>query len=287
MDEQIITREEALADPTRVNDLIAQLTGSQDIPVIADAPGDLITLPGGLHYNGQVYTTAKVKELTGSDEEALSKAIAANNGFHFMDTLLTRGVTHVGDIPATSDMLQQMLLGDRDELLIQIRVATYGEYFELEGWTCPHCGQQSDLKFSLANDIERIPLPFEATEYGEPAFEIELRRGAKALVRFPTGADQKACSDPKWTATERNSEMLRRCVKSITRTDGSVIHVQAFPGAIAEMNIPDRRKIVDAIGEKSPGPRYTLVNFTHAECQKDVGLALSMLDLFRDLLLGF
>ena len=280
-----IKREEALADPARVNDLIAQLTGSDQIPVIADAPGDLITLPGGLFYNGKKCKTAQVKELTGADEEALSKAIAANNGFHFMDTLLTRGVTHVGDMPATPDMLQQMLLGDRDELLIHIRTATYGEYFELEGWTCPHCGQQSDLKFSLANDIERIPL--EESDHGEPSFEIELRRGAKALVRFPTGADQKACSDPKWTATERNSEMLRRCVKSITRTDGTVIHVQAFPGAIAEMNIPDRRKIVDAIGEKSPGPRYTLINFTHAECQKDVGLALSMLDLFRDLLLGF
>lgn len=285
MDTQTITREEALADPARVNDLIATLTGSDQIPVIADAPSDLITLPGGLFYNGKTYKTAKVKELTGADEEALSKAIAANNGFHFMDTLLTRGVTHVGDDVATPDMLQQMLLGDRDELLIQIRVATYGPDFELEGWTCPHCGQQTDLKFSLANAIERIPL--EENDLGEPSFEIELRRGAKALVRFPTGADQKACSDPKWTATERNSEMLRRCVKSITRTDGTVIHVQAFPGAIAEMNIPDRRKIVDAIGEKSPGPRYTLINFTHAECQKDVGLALSMLDLFRDLLLGF
>jgi len=282
----VITREEALADPSRVNDLIAQVIGSQDIPVIADAPGDLITLPGGLFYNGKVYTTAQVKELTGADEEALSKAMAANNGFHFMDTLLTRGVTHIGDLPATPEMLGNMLLGDRDELLIQIRVATYGEYFELEQWTCPHCNQQSDLKFSLARDIERIPLE-DNDKYGEPSFEIELRRGAKALVRFPTGADQKACSDPKWTSTERNSEMLRRCVKSITRTDGSVIHVQAFPGAIAEMNIPDRRKIVDAIGEKSPGPRYTFINFTHAECQKDVGLALSMLDLFRDLLLGF
>lgn len=278
MEELSFTREEALADPTRVNELIAQLTGSQDIPVMPDAPGDLITLSSG--------KTATVKELTGADEEALSKAINSNSTFHFMDTLLTRGVTTINGMPATPEELQNLLLGDRDELLIQIRVATYGDEFVLEGWKCPHCGGQTDIEFSLATSIERVPLE-SGDEYGEPSFEIDLRRGAKALVRFPTGADLKACSDPKWTATERNSEMLRRCVKTITRTDGSVIHVQAFPGAIAEMNIPDRRKLVEAINERQPGPRYNVISFVHDECQKEVSLALSMLDLFRDLLLGF
>lgn len=285
MDTQLsISREEALADPGRVNDLIAKLTGSDQIPMIPDAPGDFVSLPGGLFYNGQIYRTAQVKELTGADEEALAKAIASNNMFHFMDTLLTRGVIRVGDQAATPDMLSNMLLGDRDELLIAIRAATYGPDFELEGWTCPHCGGQTDLKFSLATSIERVPL---AAQEGEPSFEIDLRRGAKALVRFPTGADQKACSDPSWTATERNSEMLRRCVKQITRPDGSSIHVQAFPGAIAEMNIPDRRRIIAAIGEQQPGPRYSNIQFVHAECQKEVTLALSLVDLFRDLLIGF
>lgn len=285
MEYETITREEALADPARVNDLISQLTGmDQTMPVIPDAPGDLITI-SGLHYNGKVFKTARVKELTGSDEEALSRAMKSNNGFHFMDTLLNRGVTHVGDQKATSDMLQNMLLGDRDELLIQIRIATYGDEFVLEGWACPMCGGQTDIAFSLANDIERIPLS--DFDGGEPSFEMDLRRGAKALVRFPTGADQLAMSDPAWTVTERNSEMLRRCVKSITRADGSEIHVQAFPAAIAEMNIPDRHRIVEEINNRMPGPRYTMIGFNHAECQKDVKLALSMLDIFRELLLGF
>jgi hypothetical protein len=286
MEELFISREDALADPGRVNDLIKSLTGSdQTLPVMPDVPGDLVQLSGGLFWNGKKYSTARVKELTGTDEEALARAMKSNNGFHFMDTLLQRGTTHIGDLPATPELLSSMLLGDRDELLIQIRVATYGDEFELEGWTCPHCGGQSDLKFSLATSIERIPLG--PQQDGEPSFEIGLRRGATALVRFPTGADQQACSDPNWTATERNSEMLRRCVKVITRADGSSIHVQAFPGAIAEMNIPDRRRIVDAITEQQPGPRYNFIEFVHGECQKEVTLALSMLDLFRDLFLGF
>lgn len=277
MEETFISREDALADPSRVNDLIAKLTGGDQLPVIADTPGDFIRLSDGKN--------ATVRELTGSDEEALAKALKSNNSFHFMDTLLTRGVATVNGMPANSENLRNLLMGDRDELLIAIRVATYGEEFALEGWTCPQCGGQTDLNFSLATSIERIPL--EPGPDVEPGFEIDLRRGATALVRFPTGADWLACSDPNWTPTERNSEMLRRCVKTITRADGSSIHVQAFPGAIAEMNIPDRRRIIDAIDEKKPGPRYTSIQFVHAECQKEVTLALSMLDLFRDLLLGF
>lgn len=274
-----ISREEALANPQAVNDLIAQVIGTSQVPVMPDAPGDLVTLSTGAH--------ATVKELTGADEEALSKAMASNNTFHFMDTLLTRGVLTVDGAPATPEVLGNLLLGDRDELLIQIRVATYGDEFVLEGWQCPNCGSESDLSFSLAHSIDRVPLELSSLEYGEPCFEIELRRGAKALVRYPTGFDQKACANVNWTPTERNSEMLRRCVKMITRADGSSIHVQAFPGAIAEMNIPDRRKIIEAINEKQPGPRYNVISFIHNECQKEVKLALSMLDLFRDLLLGF
>lgn len=279
-----ISREDALADPGKINDLIAKLTGSDQLPVIADAPSDFVTLPAGLVYNGVQHRTATVRELTGSDEEALARAIKSNNSFHFIDTLLQRGVSTIGNVPATPDMLGKLLLGDRDELLIAIRSATYGDEFSLDGWACPHCGGQTDIKFSLVNDIERVPL--EAWD-GEPTFTINLRRGAVATVRFPTGEDQVACSDPKWTATERNSEMLRRCVKTITKSDGHVINVQAWPSAIAEMNIPDRRKIIDAITEHQPGPRYMDIQFVHAECQKEVTLALSMLDLFRDLLFGF
>jgi hypothetical protein len=279
-----VSREDALADPGKINDLIAKLTGSDQLPVIADAPSDFVNLPAGLFYNGKTYKTATVRELTGADEEALARAIKSNNSFHFIDTLLQRGVVSVGDAPATPDMLSKMLLGDRDELLIAIRCATYGDDFVLEGWVCPHCGGQTDVKFSLATSIERIPL---VSADGEPTFEIGLRRGATATVRFPTGEDQLACSDPNWTSTERNSEMLRRCVKSITKEDGQVINVQAFPSAIAAMNIPDRRAIVSAITEQQPGPRYATIQFVHAECQKEVMLALSILDLFRDLLFGF
>jgi hypothetical protein len=52
------------------------------------------------------------------------------------------------------------------------------------------------------------------------------------------------------------------------------------------MAISDRRAVINAIYEQQPGPRFSLIEFKHAECQKDVKLALSMVDLFRELLVG-
>jgi hypothetical protein len=276
------SREEALADPEAVNAAISAALGAPQLPVIDDAPSDLVTLPGGLAYGGKVIKTAIVRELNGSDEEALSRAIKSNNGFHFIDTLLSRGTVSVGNYPATPDILAAMLLGDRDELLMAIRIATYGPDFELDEWVCPSCEAKTDLRFPL-DAIDRVSLPGMSAE---PVITVPLKRGATATVRFPNGEDQKAMSDPSWTATERSSELLRRCVKTISSADGNVTHVAAFPSAVSGMSIPDRRTILAAVYDQAPGPRFQEISFVHEECQKEVKLALSPVDMFRELIIG-
>jgi hypothetical protein len=276
------SREQALADPEAVNAAITAALGGPQLPIIDDAPSDLVNLPGGLVYSGKMIKTAIVRELNGSDEEALSRAIKSNNGFHFIDTLLSRGTVAIGDYPATPDILASMLLGDRDELLMAIRIATYGADFAMDEWTCPNCEAKTDLRFPL-DAIDRVHL---SDTSAEPTITVALKKNATALVRFPNGEDQKAISDPTWTTTERNSELLRRCVKSITQADGNVIHVAAFPSAISNMSIPDRRAISAAMYDQAPGPRFQEISFVHEECQKEVKLALSPVDMFRELILG-
>ena len=60
------------------NDLEGQLAAAKEamvgpVPLIEHAPDTHIDLPRGLNYNGQVFKRAEVRELTGVDEEALSK----------------------------------------------------------------------------------------------------------------------------------------------------------------------------------------------------------------------
>jgi hypothetical protein len=281
MEQQWVTREELLADPGMANSLSQQALGTPVMPVIDDVPDDLVELPGGLIHGGQVIRKATIKELDGSDEEALSRAIKSNDPRHFLDTLINRGCVAVGHLPATPDLLNQLYIGDRNEIAIAIRNATYGDEFKLDSWTCPYCNGQSDISFNLKTDLERTRL----TDPGKDGMvEVKLRKGGTAVARFPNGYDEAAfMSDANWSKAEINSEMLRRCVHTLTDAKGVTIRVQEQPSFITKLNIPDRAKIVNAIIENQPGPKFTVIEFEHEECKNRVSFALGLGDLFLEL----
>lgn len=277
------TREQALADPSKVNaDVEAVLENAAGpVPQIGEPPGDLVRLPGGLARNGTVTRTAVIRELTGEHEEALAKALRARSVVHFLDTLLSCGTVKVGSDPATPALLKDLLIGDRDEIALGIRTATYGDTIDIDEWECPRCGGKTDLSFSLADDIERTRLSDPAEE---TVFEVPLRREGRARVRLPTGADQEATfADDTWTTAQRNTVLLSRCVQSVTR-DGREHQMVAAPSLARTMPAADRQAIIREIARRQPGPRYGQVEFRHEECGQAVTLALGLADLFRDLI---
>lgn len=261
-------------------DLDKVLSDTPDAPEPAD---DLVRLPGGLIRNGEVVRTAYVRELNGFDEEALSKALASGNIIHFVDVLVARGTEAIGTEPATPELLKNLLIGDRDEIVLAIRKATYGDTVSVERWTCPECSGVTPLSFSLTDDIERKKLENPAEE---TVFEVELRKGAKAKVRLPNGADQAYLfDDESLTTAQRNSRLLTKCVMSYTGPDGREHNIAARPTVVLELSSPDRQKLVQEISKRQPGPQYNRIKFTHDECGNEVVLALGVADLFRDLIL--
>jgi hypothetical protein len=277
------TREEALANPAQTNAEINAVVAGASAPEIEPPPDDTVRLPGGLARNGKIVKTAVVRELNGSDEEALSRALKSGSAFRFMDVLIERGTVSVGDVDADRELLKSMLIGDRDELALAIRVATYGYDIDIERWVCPACRKQTDIAFTLTDDvIERKTLGPDDSG----VFEVSLRKGAKALVRLPNGADQEAMfADDSWTPAQRNTVLISRCVRTYTDPDGHDFNMAAFPSMSLKLSIPDRQKIIREITERQPGPRYNEVKFKHDECQSEVILALGVMDLFRDLIL--
>ena len=276
------TREEALSDPSGTNAAIDRVVHyGKEAPLIEPAPDDTVRLPGGLVRGGSLVRTATVRELNGSDEEALSRALKSGSAYRFMDTLIECGTVSVGGVKADQSTLKGLLAGDRDELALAIRRVTYGEEMDIERWVCPACGKQSDISFTLTDDvIDRKTL---GPDGG--VFEIALRKGAKARVRFPTGADQDALfADEDWTAAQRNTVLISRCVMSYTDPAGQEFNMAAFPSMSRTMSIPDRQTIIREITERQPGPRYNEVKFRHDECGNEVILALGVTDLFRDLI---
>lgn len=244
---------------------------------------DLVELPGGITLDdGTLVKHARVRELTGADEEAIARSSVALNPFHFVNTLLECGVATIGEQPAkkTKTLLKQLLVGDRDALIMGIRKITYGEGIEINGWICPGCGTESDLTIPCSD----IPVR-ELDPPGQPDFEVELRKGRIATVTLANGADQLAVfENQKLNSKERDTLLLARTLVSIKEADGQVNGVAGYQHATAiHMNMVDRNKILKQLVERQPGPQFGDVKFTHDTCNEEVTVAVGIGDMFPDL----
>lgn len=275
-----------MTNPGKANAEIAAVLAGADAteaPIIALPPGDLVELPGGLVVGGEVIRRVTVRELNGEAEEALAKAAQTQNFAHFLAVLIEHGTARIGDESPKKnpDLLKRMLIGDRDAIVLGIRRATYGDDFDLAGWVCPHCGEQSDLSVTL-NDIETVTLTDPRLE---ATFKVKLRRGRTATVRLVTGADQLAANEqPGRTDPEKDSVILSRCVTAISEPDGMELVTAGLGTSIAlSLSLPDRKAILRELIKRQPGPRYNDVKFTHEACGQEVPLSLGLGDLFPDL----
>jgi hypothetical protein len=264
-------------DPATLNAKAEEALAKAHSPV-PDPPAplsDLVELPGGLVHDGTVIRTVIVRELTGEHEELLAKSSQARNATHFLSVLMECGVARVGDTEPkeTRKLLKRLLLGDRDQVILGIRKATYGEKVDLPFWRCPECGELSDISFSLDDDVKTHTLdPVTGAE-----FEVPLRHDATARVRLATGEDQLAVWEPpNLTLAERNTLLLDRCVLSVKGPDGA----SSGKGARG-MGMADRRAILTELTERQPGPRLDEVKILHDLCGKETPLGIGVGDLFR------
>jgi hypothetical protein len=275
-----------LANPGAANAQIAALLADAGAPVakpeIALPAGGNFNLPGG-YVLGSDYTSvrydAEVRELTGADEEALTKARQAGIG-KYISTLLSAGTVSVGTEAASPLLLSNLLLGDRDMLLMEIRRATYGDEIVWDQYTCPWCGEE----FRLSITLDEIPV----RRLDNPAdriFEVELRKGRKAHVRLPVGSDQEAilAVADRLSEPEQNTLLLSRVLISVVEADGTENAVTGNPDFARSLGVVDRKSILDAIENKQPGPQYNGVKFTHDSCGKEVPVFIQAGDLFQGL----
>lgn len=272
-----------LENPEKANaDITAALDDSVhvNLPTIDAPPDDLVELPGGLVKGDRVVKTAIVKELTGKDEEALARASQSMNVFHFFDRLLTRGVIKLGDEPTTDTekLLREMLIGDRDAIVLGIRKATYGNTVDIESWKCASCGQEA----ALSMDVSDIPVKT-ITPESDRTFEVPMRKGGYAEVRLATGQDQIEIMEKKdLTQAQIETLFLARCVISIVDANGFDRSMQGFPSMALELSVPDRHAILKELGERQPGPKYDQIEYECESCGKKGMVVVGIGDLFLD-----
>lgn len=269
--------EQANAEIAKVLSEVAQ----SDMPTIDFPPDDTVTLPGGLVIKDQLIKTVQVKELTGADEESLAKASQSMNPYIFLDRLLKCGVVKIGSEPSSNleKLLSQMLVGDREALILGIRRATYGDQIEINDWICPSCGTKEELTM----EIDDIPVVKMSDPLNEISFKVNLRKGGFANVSLATGSDQIATFEKsELTQAQRETVLLSKCVTSITDTAGREHSVAGFPSLVRNMSVPDRHAILKELNDRQPGPKYNQINYKCGSCDEDVMLTVTIGNLFLD-----
>lgn len=261
------------ANPAAANALITKALATEEptekAVVSIKAPGDnLVTLPGGFIADGEVIKTVEVRELNGKDEEAIAKA---NSVGRILNTILVRGTVKIGVENATEVMLNSMLAGDREAILLGIHKVTFGNPVELNGY-CRGCDATKQVLVNLDTDIEMKTLE---DPFADRVFKVQGRKDEYTVV-LPNGTIQKELQNNfDKTGAELSSMLLQSCV---TEINGQMVYSKA---QVQNMSLLDRRKVSEEIAKRNPGPVFKEVTTECPECGGLVVVPLNLGSLFQ------
>lgn len=243
---------------------------------IQPLPETMGQLPHGYWTpSGELVKDFEIRELTGISEERLSKVLSAratqNTYPQVCRTILEEGLVNIGGVAPNDHMMRTLLIGDRDYLLMKIRVATYGPDYPAR-INCTNCGESQDVVFELDEGQDVVYKPALDTE---PQYVVDLRHGHKATVRLVNVEDQTiALRDATITSPERNTIIFSRCVTNI---DGNPLIDLTVARSIPA---GDRKILMEFLNEHRFGPMTEEVVATCSYCKKESEMALSMAALF-------
>lgn len=261
----------AVQNPDLANELLEKATSRvpekpQGVTILAPW-SNTVALPGGyITPAGDVLTSVEVRELSGRDEEVLGKI--TNPGRQFL-TILSRGAVSISGEPITESILDAMLVGDRDAVMLGIYKATFGPDIDVQHF-CAECGETTTHNVNVDNDIpvRKLEDPLDRE------FEIVGRKTIRCAL--PTGAAQKAVlMDPDRTMAEMTTDILMTTVMEI---DGASVISKS---QVQDLGVVDRRKVSEALLEKSPGPQVGEAKGTCNSCGTTVVVGVNIGAIFR------
>ncbi len=161
-----------------------------------DVATDHVPLPSG----GSLYPSAHpwhskdgvlIKALTAHEEDILLNEAYAKKS-ETLDRLIQSCL--IGDDRISLEMMDEMLLGDRNALMVFIRIVGYGPDYETTV-RCPSCNKTTETKFDLGeraiHECEHEPV-----SPGHNLFEFLLpKMNKKVRFRLPIVRDEKMVAE--------------------------------------------------------------------------------------------
>lgn len=240
-----------------------------------------VFLPGGyVDGSGVVHREVELTPLTGREEELLA-AQQRREVASLVTTVLQRCIQRLGTIsPITEEVIRNLLIADRQYLLLKLRELTLGDY--VRATLCcpwPDCGKKIMVSFTI-NDIPvtesvnkgsiyRMELSPEATFVAEGG---DIYR--EITFRLPNGGDQELIS-PILVQNEAQALtlLLQRCLHSI----GSLQHPNQ--DVVDQLSPLARMEIEQQMEAVAPKVELTMESKC-PECGRDYGVPFEIQHFF-------
>lgn len=196
-----------------------------------------------------------VTEMTGEEEEAISKSDVKQNGGKIIRTILERCITSIGTLTQKElgkskwrEVIQSLAVGDQDYALLKIREETLGSEIEVVH-QCPSCKQE--LKTIVdTEDLEILPF------MGDEVIHFELPRGyvdkdgnkhISGTLRFPNGLDREMLDQvARSNLGMANTMLLTRCIVDFEE-------LKVYDQIVRKLGIKDRTYLLDLLTEHQFG----------------------------------
>lgn len=245
-----------------------------EMPKMVKPRDGIVHLMYGLNTeSGERSKVAEVRELTGEDEEVLSRLRNDHNyAVNLVDMIIRRATVRIGDVDVQADqsVLGELLTADRDLLFKEIVVETFGEDREFEEIECPNCQSKNDIRLTVDGILD-----INGLENDDPTFVVTLKDGTKLSMHYMLGKEQRRLfeSDKPMTMAEYNTLAIAECLDEI---DGERA-VQKKKFAV-RMGMQDRDTVLKAL-RKGPSVRFKEVEVPCPTCETKIPFAFGWADL--------
>ena len=241
------------------------------ISVNEDGVSDEFEMPAGyLDSDGVLHKTFTIREMTGRDEEAISKSDLRQNGAKLITVLLERCVMSIGTLVKKEvgeikwkEIIKSLYVGDQDYIVLKIRELSMGGEIEVTH-ICPNC--KASMKTLL--DVSELEVePFK----GERLIQFELPKGYRdkkgnvhttGTMKLPTGYDREVLTPiAKKNVAQASTLMLTRLCKF---DDG----ISVTEDVMRDLTIRDREYLQKLLQENLFGVNLE-VDVTCVDCGEE------------------
>ncbi len=218
-----------------------------------EIPVETVPLPSaGLVYPEgsplHLRETVDIRAMTAREEDILTSRALIKKGTVITNLLQSCMVDKNIDV-------QKMLSGDRNAVMISLRITGYGSEYTAEV-ECPECGDKEKHSFDLTS-LPIKPLELKPAEEGQNVFEFLLPFSKKVVkFKFLTGADEEEImvvqERRKKTGAQADSLVTTKLQYSIVAVDGKT-DKNIVASFIRNMPARDSMALRQFIDKNEPG----------------------------------